>query len=161
MVPSSLFTLASSVCKSLQYLTFTLTQGVEGGHLLRLTCSVVLQGGRNTANKYHWRVWGVLTVYGPHLVCPNSRRCVLPRSTLLRLQGALQGHYPKQAQHFLHFPGLSRSGSQELCKGTDSGSKESVSLWSTREPEPEWCRPGKCKQPRAHLDSFPTEKPGA
>ena len=46
MVPSSLFTLASSVCKSLQYLTFTLTQGVEGGHLFGLTCSVVVRGGR-------------------------------------------------------------------------------------------------------------------
>ena len=35
----------------------------------RLTCSVVLWGGRNTANKYHWRV---LTVIQPHWVCPRS-----------------------------------------------------------------------------------------
>ena len=34
----------------------------EGGHLSRLTCSVVLWGGRSTANKYHWLVWGVLAV---------------------------------------------------------------------------------------------------
>ena len=46
----------------------------EGGHLFRLTCSVVLWGGRNTANKYHWCVWGVLAVYGPRWVCPSSRR---------------------------------------------------------------------------------------
>ena len=44
----------------------------KGGHLFRLTCPVVLWGGRNTANKHHWRVWGVLTVYGPHWFCPSS-----------------------------------------------------------------------------------------
>ena len=40
-----MFILASSVCKSLQYLTSSLTQGGEGGHLFRLTCSVVLWDG--------------------------------------------------------------------------------------------------------------------
>ena len=64
--------MASSVCKSLQCLISALTQGGEGGHLFGLTYSVVLWGGRNTANKYHWRVWGVLTVYGPHWVFPSS-----------------------------------------------------------------------------------------
>ena len=93
---SLLFILASSVCKSLQGLILPLTQGGEGGHLFRLTCSVVLWGGRDTANKYHWCVWGVLAVYGPHWVCPSSRQRVLPGSPLLRLQGALQGHCPKQ-----------------------------------------------------------------
>ena len=39
----------------------------------RLTCSVVLWGGRNTANKYHWHVWGVLAVSRPHWVCPRSQ----------------------------------------------------------------------------------------
>ena len=33
--------------------------------------------GRNTGNKCHWRVWGVLAVYGPHWVCPSSRRMCL------------------------------------------------------------------------------------
>ena len=47
-------------------------QGGEGSHLFRLTCSVVLWGGRNIANKYHWCVWGVLAVYGPQWVCPSS-----------------------------------------------------------------------------------------
>ena len=46
-----LFILASSVCKSLQCLIATLTQGGKGGYLFRLTCSVVLWGGRNIANK--------------------------------------------------------------------------------------------------------------
>ena len=43
--------LASSVCWSLQCLISALTQGGGGGHFLRLPCSVVLWGGRNTANK--------------------------------------------------------------------------------------------------------------
>ena len=77
---------------------------------------------RDTANKYRWRVWGVLTVYGSHWVCPSSRQCVLPGSTVLRIQVALQGNCPKQALHFVHFPGLSclGSGSRVLHKGTDS-----------------------------------------
>ena len=45
-----MFILASSVCKSLRCLVSALTPGCEGGHLFRLTCSVVLWGGRNTAN---------------------------------------------------------------------------------------------------------------
>ena len=42
---------------------------------LRFSCSVVLWGGRNTANKYHWRV---LTVIQPHWVCPCSRHVCFP-----------------------------------------------------------------------------------
>ena len=38
----------------------------------RLTCSIVLWGGRNTANKYHWCVWGLLAVSWPHWDCPYS-----------------------------------------------------------------------------------------
>ena len=44
----------------------------------RLTCSVMLWGGRNTANKYHWHVWGMLTVSHPHWVCPLSQRVCFP-----------------------------------------------------------------------------------
>ena len=46
--------------------------------IFRLTCSVVLWGGRNIANKYHSHVWGVLTVSQPHWVCPRSRRVCFP-----------------------------------------------------------------------------------
>ena len=46
--------------------------------------------GREEPCKYHWHVWGVLTVNGPHWVCSSSR-CVLSGSTLFRMQGALQG----------------------------------------------------------------------
>ena len=70
--------LASSVCWSLQCLISALTQGGGGGHSFRLPCSVVLWGGRNTANKYHWCVWGVLAVSRPHWVCPLSRRVCFP-----------------------------------------------------------------------------------
>ena len=65
-------------------------------------------------------MWGALTLYGPHWICPSSRWRVLPGFTLLRLQGAVQEHCPKWALHFLHFPGLSHSGSRVLCKGTYS-----------------------------------------
>jgi len=53
---------------------------------------------------------------------PLLRACVLSRSTLLRLQAALQGNFLKWALGCRHFPGLSRSGSgsRVLHKGTDS-----------------------------------------
>ena len=95
----------------------------EDGHLFRLTCSVVLWGGGNTASTYHWRVWAVLAVSGPHQ-CLSSplTACVLSRYSLLRPRVALQGNRPKQALGFVRFPGLSRSGSRPLAlhKGTDS-----------------------------------------
>ena len=117
-----LFILVSSVYKSLQCLISALTQGGKGGHLFRLTCSVVLWGGRNTANKYHWcvcvgsacSVWFTLSL--PPLIA-----CVLSPSTLLSLQVALQGNCLKWALGYVHFPGLSRSGSGSwvIHKGTD------------------------------------------
>ena len=104
---SRFFILASSVCRSLQCLISALRGGGEGGHLFRLTCSVVLWGGRGPAHKRRWRVWGALAVYVrttrglPQLaVCASG-------STLLRLQGALQGRHPKWGQRLLPFPGLS------------------------------------------------------
>ena len=53
---------------------------------------------------------------------PSLTACVLSLSTLLRLQVAVQGYCPKQALLFVHFQRLSfsDSGSQVLCKGTDS-----------------------------------------
>ena len=79
---SLFFILASSVCKSLHGLIFSLTQGGKDGHFFRLTRSVVLWVGRNTASKYHWCMWGVLTVYGPHWACPSSQAaCAFPGYT--------------------------------------------------------------------------------
>ena len=116
-----LFILASSACKSLQCLISSMTQGGKGGHLFRLPCSVVLWGGRSTANKHHWHVRGALAVRGPPWVCP-AHACALSRSTLLRLQAALQGNCAKWALGCVHFPGLScsGSGSRVLHTGTDS-----------------------------------------
>ena len=53
-------------------------------------------------------------------VCHSSRWRVLPGSTLLRHQGALQWYCLKRALPFVHFTGLSCSGSWLFCKGTDS-----------------------------------------
>ena len=77
--------MASSVCKSLQCLISALTQGGEGGHLFGLICSVVLWGGRNTANKCPWRVWGVLAVcsqcWGHTGFAPAHGVCAFPVNT--------------------------------------------------------------------------------
>ena len=51
-----------------------LLQGAGGGRFFRVTCSVVLWGGRDAANKY----WCVLTVSRPHWVCPRSQRVCFP-----------------------------------------------------------------------------------
>ena len=139
-----MFILASSVCKSLQCLTSALTQGGEGGHLFRLTCSVVLWGGSSTANQCHWRVWGALAVSQPHWVCPAHDVCaflvytaqapgcsagdlskagpglrVLPRSMLLRFR--FLGTPQSQTQlglGFVPFPGPYSSGVQVLGEHT-------------------------------------------
>ena len=41
----------------------------------------MLWGGRNTANKYHWHMWGELAVSGPHWVCPTYSMCAFPVHT--------------------------------------------------------------------------------
>ena len=104
-----LFILASSVCRSLQCLISTLTQGSESDHLFRLTCSVVLWGGGNTASKYHWFVGNACSVWAT-LGVPPLTECVLSWSTLLRLQVALQENCLNWVQGCMHFPGLSCSG---------------------------------------------------
>ena len=86
----------SSVCMSLPCLISALTQGGESGQLFRLTCSGVLWGGRDPANKYLWHVWKVLqhmdhTGFTPAQggVCFPGLHCSVFR---------------------VHFPGLSHSG---------------------------------------------------
>ena len=112
------FILASSVCKSLQYLTQALTQGGEGCHLFRLVCSGAV--GREEHCKQIC-VCGKSAHSLGHTGFAPAHTCVLSRSTLLRLQVALQGNCLKWALGFVHFPGLSRlgSGSQVLHKSTD------------------------------------------
>ena len=116
-----LFILASSVCWSLQCLISTLTQGNDGGLFFRLTCSIVVSRGRNTANKYHWRICGVLAVFQPHWFCSCSglvcfHGLPFPGSVLLcrELSDAVPGLHalPRSISH-------SGSGSRVLHKGAD------------------------------------------
>ena len=116
-----MFILASSVCKSLQYLTSTLTQGGKGGYLFRLTCTIVLRGGRNTAYRYHWRVWGVLTVSGSHWVCCHSRRVCFPGPHCLGFR-LFCWELSEAALGCVHFPGLCRSGSGSRVPHRGTGS---------------------------------------
>ena len=46
--------------------------------LIRLTCSVVPWGRRNTASKYHWHVWGELSVSWPQDLPPVHGVCAFP-----------------------------------------------------------------------------------
>ena len=78
---------------SLHCLISSLTQAGGGGLLFRFAWSVMLQGGRGTADKSQWRVWGALTVFWPYWVCP-AHGCVLSPSTHLRLPAALYGAGP-------------------------------------------------------------------
>ena len=117
MVPS---VFASSVCWSLQCLISTLTHGCGGSHFFRLTCSVVLWAGKNTANKYHWPVWGVLAVSLPHWVCPHSRHVCFPSlhclgSRLLcrELSEAGPGLYALLRSKLLRFR---YSGPPQMCR---------------------------------------------
>ena len=91
-VLSSLFIFASSVCKSLWCLISTMTQRGESSHLFSLTCSVVLWGGRDTANKYHCVCWECLQcMYHTGFATVQGNTC---------------------------FPDLHCSGSRVFCKGT-------------------------------------------
>ena len=68
-----------------------MTQGGEGGHLFRLTCSVVLWGGQNTAKKISLVYVGSACNVSATLGLPLLTACVLSKSTLLRLYVALPG----------------------------------------------------------------------
>ena len=104
MVP---FVYLASVCRSLQCLISALTQVGGGGLLSRFTCSVVLCGGRGIADKCHWRVWGALTVFRSHWVCPRSWHVRFP---CLHCSGS-RWPYQERALSSVHLPCLSHSGS--------------------------------------------------
>ena len=101
--------------------SFCSDQESKGGHLFRLTFSAVLWGERDTAIKYRWHVWGVLTLDGPHSVFHSPRQHVLPRSTLLRLQSSLRGHCPMWVLYFVPFQDPSHSGDWVLGQHTVPG----------------------------------------
>ena len=70
MVPSAYFSFFCLLVSSLSNFRPDTRGAVVVIFFFRLTCSVVLWGGRSTANKYHWHVF---TVIQPHWVCPRSR----------------------------------------------------------------------------------------
>ena len=74
--------------------------------------------GREGHYKYHCRVWGVLAVCGPHWFCHSPRQRVSQVSTA-QAPGCSARALSQVDLCFLHFPGLSHSGSRVLCKGTD------------------------------------------
>ena len=97
--------------------------------MFRFTSSVLLRGGRGTADRDHWPVWGALTVFRPHWVCPRSWVCALPvytaQATCCSIWsgpcvacGSSFRVFHKSADlvgpAFCAFPGPSSSGCQEL-----------------------------------------------
>ena len=74
--------------------------------------------GGTLQTKYHWPVWGVLAVYGPHCLPPLQVVCASQVYTA-QAPRCSAGALSHAGLRSLHFPGLSDSGSQELCKGTD------------------------------------------
>ena len=121
MVPSSLFILVSSVCKSLQCLISALTQGGEGGHLFKCICSVVLWEGRDTANKYLWPVWGEFAVSGSHWFAPAHTVCAFPVDTA-EAPGCSAGELSKEG------PGLCALPRSKLLRFRFSGTPQRCKL---------------------------------
>ena len=115
-----LLILASSVCWSFPCLISALIQGGGGGHFFRPTCSFVLWRGRKTANKYHWHVWGMLSVSRHTGFAPAHGLCAFPVYTAQAL-GSSARNCLWWALGCMHFPGLSHSGSSSgvLHKGAD------------------------------------------
>ena len=68
--------MAASVCWSLQCLISALTQGGGGGHSFRLTCSVLLRGGRDARCKQI--TLACAGSVSAAWVCPNSQRVCFP-----------------------------------------------------------------------------------
>ena len=120
MLPSSLFILASSVCKSLQYLTSALIHWVKVviylGSLVQLCCG---DGGTLQTN--------ITGICGKCSQCldhtgfsPAYGMCAFP-VYISQTLGCSAGNCLMWALVCLHFPGLSRSdsGSLILHKGAD------------------------------------------
>ena len=114
-----LFILAS-VCWSLQCLISTLTQGGDAGHVFRLTCSVVLWGGRTLQSSItgvcgeFWQCFsrtGFAPAHGVYAFTVYTSQAL----------GCSAGNCLGLALGCMHLPGLSRSGSgfRVLHKGAD------------------------------------------
>ena len=118
--------IASSVCWSLQCLVSTLTQRGRWRTLFffffcRLTCSVMLRGGREGCCKQI--TLGCARSASATLGLPPSAHgvCSLPAHAA-RALGCSTGNHPWPALGCLHFPGPSHSGSgtRIVLRGADS-----------------------------------------
>ena len=88
-----------------------------------------------------------------HMAHLRQRSCCAPRKPSGCDQGGDKTHHPTWGECARQVPGhLSCS---DLGRAQNTDPTKSVLLWSTREPEPEWLRPGKCMQSRAHCRQFP------
>ena len=112
-----LFTLVSSVCWSLQCLISTLTQGGGGGHFFRFTGSVMLGGGGTLQTNNTGMCSQCLSHTG---FAPAHGVCAFPVYTAQTL-GCSAGNCLIWALVYMHFPGLSCSGSGSwvLHRGAD------------------------------------------
>ena len=79
--------------------------------------------------------------------------CCTPRKLSNKDWGGDKMQCPTWVECAHQAPG--RLSSSDLERAQNTGPTESVPLWSTQEPEPEWLRPGKCMKPRAHFRHFP------
>ena len=117
--------------------------------LFRLASSVPLRGGRGAADR-HRCVWGALTVFWPHWVCP-AHGCVLSPSALLRLPAALYGAgpalravpvfgYPTKARtrlrlHFVPSP----AGAPQAARSLRGALSPGAAAFSLRSPSLSFC----------------------
>ena len=109
--------LGSSVCWSLQCLISVQTQGGNGGHFFRLTCSLLLWGGGTLQTN----ITGVCSQWFSHTgFDPTHGVCAVPVYTTQAL-GCCVGNCLMLALGCMYSPGLNRSdsGSQGLHKGSD------------------------------------------
>ena len=87
-----------------------------------------------------------------HMAHLRQRSCSTPKKSSGWDQGGDKMHCSTWGECAHQVPGhLSCS---DLGRAHNTGPTESVPLWSTREPEPEWLRPGKCAQLRARFRQF-------
>ena len=115
--------------------------------MFRFTCSVALRGGRGAADRYRC-VWGALTLFWPHWVCPRSRVCAFPVYTAqapgcsiwsgpcVACGSSFQIFHKSMdsvGPAFCAFPGRSSSSSQELDGG------HSPRAWHALSPR--WSQP--------------------
>ena len=94
-----------------------------------------------------------------HTAHLRRRTCCTPRKPSGRDRGGDKMQPSTRGDCTCQAPGcLSCS---DLGQAQNTGPTKCAPLWNTREPEPEWLRPGECMQHRARIRQFPAEHPRA